>query len=52
MILLLVGGIENLVLPETDYKFERSHVHIAHVKESLAVGNRKELAARPLSGQN
>ena len=38
----LEGGIERLVLSEKDEKFRRSRVHVAHVKDPSAVGNRKE----------
>ena len=48
----LVGRTEHLVFSDKDDKFRRSRVHVAHVKDPLAVGNRKEQAERPLSGQN
>ena len=48
---LMVGQIGHLVFSDKDEKFRRSRVHVAHVKDPLTVGNRKEQAERPLSGQ-
>ena len=39
---LRVGKIQHLVFSDKDEKSRRSRVHVAHVKEPLAVENRKE----------
>ena len=34
------GGVKHLVFSEKDEKFRRARVHVAHVKDTSAVGNR------------
>ena len=50
---LMEGETEHLVFSDKDEKLRRSRVHVAHVKDPLAVENRERAGLpRPLPGQN